>query len=86
MKTRLKKISMTLIFILASAGVVFFFDSFKHFTSEKVTQILWIIFFGIFFAYFNNYEFEMKYRFPAKKKNLRYNTPRLSSPLPSNAC
>lgn len=39
-----------------SAGVVYFFDAFRNFTCGKSGELIWIILFGIAFAYGINYD------------------------------
>lgn len=51
-----KKIRVTFLCMLVNAGVLYFYDAFKHFTAEKSDQILGIILFGIAFAYTMNYK------------------------------
>jgi hypothetical protein len=57
-----RKISMTLICILGSAGVIFFFEALKNFNAHKIDEILWATFFGIAFAYFLDYKLEITLR------------------------
>lgn len=61
-----KKASITLLTILGSAGVVYFFDTFTHFNSIKSNEIFWIVSFGISFSYVINYKLDI---FTKLKKN-----------------
>jgi hypothetical protein len=63
----LKKLSVTLLCILGSAGVIYFFDSFKNFNANKADQFFWIILFGISLAYILGYKLEIGLR--KTKKN-----------------
>jgi hypothetical protein len=64
----LKKISVTLICILGSMGVIYFYDLLKNFTNHKADSVLWAIFFGISFAYIINYELDIKSNSLFRKK------------------
>lgn len=65
-----QKISASLICILGSAGVIYFFDTFAHFTEKKGDQVLWIVLFGLSFAYVLNYKLEIRpLNFNFRKKN-----------------
>lgn len=67
----LKKISVTLLVILGSAGIKFFFDAFRSFSPNKADQILWILLFGISFAYIIDYKLEITpwFKFPGKRND-----------------
>jgi len=64
----LEKISVTLICVLASAGIIFFTEAIKGLDENKVSQILWVVFFGIAFAYYLGYRLEITDRFKFRKK------------------
>lgn len=53
----LTKIRLTILCMLANAGVIHFYDTLRNFTPEKSNQVLGIILFGIAFAYSMNYDF-----------------------------
>lgn len=55
----LKKVSVTLLCILGSAGIIYFFEAFKNLNSGKSSEILWLVIFGISFAYLLNYKLEI---------------------------
>lgn len=63
-----KKISVTLICILGSMGVIHIYDLIKNFTYHKADDVLWAILFGISFAYVINYKLEIKPTLSFRKK------------------
>lgn len=65
----LRKISVTLLCILGSTGVIYFFEIFNNFNSHKADHLLWAIFFGIAFAYFLDYKLEITTRVKSKEEN-----------------
>ena len=65
----LKKISVTLLCILGSAGVIYFYELFLSPTSEKLSNAFWAILFGISFAYILNYKLSISGRRTDDKEN-----------------
>ena len=58
----LKKLSVTLLCIVGSAGVIYFYELLLNPTSEKLSNAFWTILFGISFAYTMNYKLSISGR------------------------
>lgn len=65
----LKKLSVTLLCILVSAGVIYFYELLLNPTSEKLSNAFWAILFGISFAYVMNYKLSISSQHIDIKKN-----------------
>lgn len=65
-----KKISVSLLYILMGAGVIFFYDALKNFTPDKANWILWDVLYGIGMAYILNYKFEITTKHSRKKNDI----------------